>query len=357
MKKTLRVVMLTVALALVLLSMTACGKTKLDIAEGLSVDFSGVDGYGHAEIVYPGYDGTPPYVDEILESNKISADNWEALFTLSQAISCEVEPVSHLSNGDKVVVTIDVDEAVLNNLGFSAEDKTITFTVEGLTEVVPIYPFENFEIKFSGVSPDVIAEYTHSQEINGAHVSYKIEESAPYKDGEVLTIRASIGNNEYYRLEEETMQVTVSGVDKYITSAEEILPATMDAMKAKADQLMSERFRVGAPTDFYQFGEFYYAGYMFLARGNQTSMGDKNVCYLVYTVDVIEDGKAYTSTYYFSFANILQRLDGTQEINVDKAARPFDHWDYQLKNYQTVEARCGEIEKVWGNGYFVEKIF
>lgn len=355
MKKTLKVVMLLAMLAVVLLSMTACGKTKIDITEGMTVAFTGADGSGRAEIVYPGSDGTPPYADKILESEKIAADDLAAWLTLRRAITCELEPSTRLSNGDTVTVTVDVDEAVLENMGFSAEDKQITFVVEGLTEVTAIHPFENFEISFSGISPDVIANYPLSQEINGAGVTYKIEESAPYKDGDVLTVRASISNTEYYKLAEETMQITVSGVDKYITNAAEILPETMDAMRAKADQLMAERFRTGAPTNYYQFDGFDYAGYVFMSRDEDTIMGDKNACFLVYTVNVIEDGMAYTSTYYFSFANILQRLDGTQELNVEKAARPFHHWDYDLKKYQTVEARCGEIESVWGYGYIIEK--
>lgn len=357
MRKQLKGVMLHVLLIVVLISMTACGKTKIDITEGMIVEFSGADGSGRAEIIYPGSDGTPPYADKILESEKIAADDLVAWMTLGQAITCELEPSTKLSNGDKVTVAVNVDEAVLENMGFSAEDKEITFTVSGLTEIIVINPFENFEISFSGVSPDVIAEHTLGQEINGVGVSYKIDEPAPYKAGDILTVRASIDNTEYYKLAEETMEVAVSGVDRYITSADEILPETMDTMKAKADQLMAERFRTGALTDFYQYGGFDYAGYAFMTRGEGTIMGDKNACFLVYTVDVIEDGQAYTSTYYFSFTNILQRLNGAQEVNIDKAARPFNHWDNELKNYQTIESRCNEINSVWGQGYNIEYIF
>ena len=355
MKKALRIIMLSTMLVVILLSMAACGKTEIDITEGMTVKFSGVDGSGQAEIVFPGSDGTPPYVDKILESGKIEAEDWEAWITLGQAISIELDPSTRLSNGDQVTVTVDVDEAILKNMGFTANDKKISFTVEGLTEIITIHPFENFEISFSGISPDVIAEHTRSQEIDGVGVSYKIEESGPYKDGDVLTIRASISNSKYYKLAEETIQVTVAGVDKYITCADEILPETMNAMREKADQMMAERFRTGAPTDYYQFGDFEYAGYVFMSRDEGTIMGDKNVCFILYTVDVVEDGQAYTSTYYYSFANILQRLNGSQEVAVDKVSRPFKHSDYELKNYKTIEDRFSEIESVWGQGYIIEK--
>lgn len=358
MKRTLKVVTLIAILAVVLLSMTACGKTKIDIAEGMTVVFTGADGSGRAEITYPNSDDTPPYIDKILESEKIDATDWSTWLVLGNAISCEVEPSAKLSNGDKVTVTIEVDEAILENLDISAEDQQITFAVEGLTEVIAIHPFENFEISFTGIAPAVYAEFTQSQVINDVGVSYTIEEQAPYRAGDTLTVKASIGNNEYYRLAEDTMQVAVSGVDKYIDSSAEILPETMEAMRAKADQLMVERFAVGAPTDFYQYDGYEYAGYVFMAADPESAFIWKyNSCFLMYTVNVIEDGQPYTSTYYYRFNDILQHQDGTQEVNINEYERPANNSNYDLKNYQTIDARYGEIESVWGDGMLLEKLF
>lgn len=358
MKRTCKFVALTIMLAAVLLSMTACGKTKIDIAEGMTVVFSGADGSGRAEIAYPDSDETPPYMDKLLKAETFDAYDWYSWMMLEDAISCEVEPSSGLSNGDKVTVTIDVDEAILENMGVSAKDQKLTFKVKGLTEVTVIDAFENFEISFTGISPSVFAEYTRSQQFDGTGVTYIIEEEAPYRLGDTLTIRATVGNKEYYRLAEETMQVTVSGVEKYIDSRNEILPETMEVMKAKADQLMAKRFEVGAPTDYYQYDGFEYAGYVFMSPDPKVSNPWKyNSCFFLYTVNVIEDGQAYTSTYYFRFNNILQHLDGSQEVDVDKYSSPFHDDSYQLKDYQTIEDRCGEIESVWGQGYIIENCF
>ena len=196
MKKITRVIMLTTLLALVLLSMTACGKTKIDVTEGMTVTFTGADGSGRAKMEYIDSDDTPPYMDKLLESKKFDATDWMDWLSLSQAISCEVTPSSGLSNGDKVTVVIDVNEAVLENMGISAKDTEKTFVVNGLAEVVTIDAFENFEVKFTRISPFVLAEYERNQVINDVHVSYKIEEDSPYRIGDTLTIRASIGNNE-----------------------------------------------------------------------------------------------------------------------------------------------------------------
>lgn len=358
MKKTLKVVMLIAMLAVVLLSMTACGKTKLDITEGLTVVFDGADGSGRAEVEFIGSDDDmPPYMDKVLESKNFDATDWSDWMAINDAITYEIEPSSGLSNGDKVTVSINVNEAILENMGFSAKDSEQTFVVEGLAEVIIIDAFENFEITFTGISPSVYAEFAQNQVINDFGVFYKIEEETPYRDGDTLTVRASIVDNEYYKLKEETMQVTVSGVERYISSGEEILPETMQAMRDKADMLMADRFAVGAPTDYWQFGGYEYAGYVFMTLEEGRTARQANKCYLVYTVNVNADGTPFTSTYYFEFNNILQHLDGTQDVDVEDYGRPSFNSNYDLSNYQTIDARCEEIERVWGGGYITERYF
>lgn len=140
MKRVRKVVMLTVMM-IILFSMTACGKTKLDLSEGMVVAFSGPDGSGRADLDFPSNDGTPNYVNTILESKKIDVTDMMTWVVIDDAITYDITPSSNLSNGDTVTVTISVKESVLDNLGFSARPYKQTFTVENLTEVIEVDAF------------------------------------------------------------------------------------------------------------------------------------------------------------------------------------------------------------------------
>lgn len=361
MKRTCKIALFVLMVVFVLASLTACGKTKLDVADGVTVVFSGTDGNGYAELIHDEENPSemaPKFLLKLVKDKKVAADDWQKLMTIGSAVSYDLDKSSKLSNGDTVTVTISVDKDVLSNLKMTAEPAKLTFTVKGLTEVKTIQPFQNFEISYKGISPKVYVEdFTQYETIEDATVQYCIEETAPYREGQVLTVKAYLQTKkELYKLEEDTMTVTVTGVDKYISSSEEILPETMKAMQNKADELMSKRFGQNS-TPHYQFGGFKYAGYVFLTRQEHITVGDNNACYLMYTVDVNENGQAYTSTYFARFHDILQHTDGTQEVNLDSYSGPFFNDDIYLKDYQTLDARYKEIEDTCATAYHIEKHF
>lgn len=360
MKRTWKIALLILMLALAVASLTACGNTKLDVAEGVYVTFDGADGNGRAEICYSETDEgdmTPVFLYKLLEKKKVSANDWETLLTIGRAVTYDLEPSHGLSNGDTVTVTIDVNEPMLKSLHMTAKSQELTFKVSGLTEVKKVQPFQNFEISFSGISPDVSVDYTKSEEIDGAKVYYEMEEYGPYRDGQEITFKASISDNEYYALKEDTKTFTVSGVDKYLDNGSELLPETMAAMRAKADELVQTRFKAGEPTDYYQFSNPQYVGYVYASMEDYSYIGYQNECFLLYTVDVVENGEPYTSTYYIFFHDIIQKADGTQEVDTEKYQRPFEHEDYFLRNYQTLDSRCEELAKYWCAECNIEKFY
>ena len=53
---------------------------------------------------------------------------------LAEALDCELDQSSELSNGDKVTVTVTADKDVLKQLGVKVKHKKLTFKVEGLVE-------------------------------------------------------------------------------------------------------------------------------------------------------------------------------------------------------------------------------
>lgn len=362
MKRTCKIALFVLMVVFALASMTACGKTKLDVADGVTVVFSGADGNGYAELIHDEENPSemaPKFLLKLVKDKKVAADDWQKLMTIGSAVSYDLDKSSKLSNGDTVTVTISVDKDVLNNLKMTAEPAKLTFTVKGLTEVKTIKPFQNFEISYDGISPNAqVKDYTRSEEIDGTTVNYYIDTTSNLREGQEITVTATLRDNTYYKLSEDTMTVTVTGVDKYISSSEEILPETMNAMRQKADALMQGRFgKEGYPTDYYQFSGFEYAGYVFLTRNEDTSYGDANICYLMYTVQVCENGQNYTSTYFARFHDILQHTDGTQEVDLESYSGPFFNDDIYLKDYQTLDARYKEIEDTCATAYHIEKHF
>lgn len=356
MKKTLKVIMFVTILAATLFCMTACGKVALNPAEGMVVTFQGADGSGTAHLDFPDNDGTPNYMNTVLESKKIDVNDLVSWLALDQAITYDVEPSSGLSNGDTVTVTINVNESVLENLDLSAEPSTTTFTVSGLQEVVEIDAFENFEVSFSGISPAVTVEHIKSQEIDGVTVRYSREDGSFLKDGESFTIVAHLSDSEYFRLKEDSKTFTVSGVDKYITSNDELLSETFEAMKEKADAVVADQIEDWE--GYFHYEGFDYVGYEFWNRSGDSLMGNANAVYLYYRLNANDGNGDFPIYYYVSFEDILQYVDGTQEVDVEDFSRPGSIGFYEsLREFDTLESRTNETASKYGKGYEITSFF
>jgi hypothetical protein len=347
--------MLTTMLMIVLLSMTACGKTKLDLSEGMVVVFDGADGSGRADLDFPDNDGTPNYVNTILKSKKVNATDMMTWIVIDDAITYDIEPISNLSNGDTVTVTISVKESVLENLGFSAKPYKKTFTVKGLTEVITVDAFENFDVSFSGISPNVTVEFAKNQNIGDVTVYYSRETNSSLKDGDTFEISAKLSDSQYYRLKETSKTFTVSGVDKYITSSEELLPETMDAMREKADRHVAEWIQ--AKEGYFHYYGFDFVGYQVWNR-REGNMGRPNAVYLYYRINANDGTSDFPFYYYVTFENILLYANGVQEVDVNQFGRASTPGLYTLfKEYSTLESRTGEAASKYGSNYEISSFF
>ena len=356
MKRICKVVMLTAMLAVVLLSMTACGKTKLDLSEGMVVTFRGPDGSGTADLDFPGNDGTPNYVNTILESGKVDVTDMMTWVVIDDAITYDIVPSSGLSNGDTVTVTISAKESVLENLGFSAKPYKQTFTVEGLTEVTEVDAFENFEVIFSGISPNVTAQFVMSRDIGDVTVYYSRENGDPLKDGDTFEITAKLSDPDYFRLKETSRTFTVSGVDKYITASEELQSETMNAMREKADSHIAEWIR--CKEGYFHYYGFDFVGYEFWNRREDSLMGSPNAVYLYYRINANDGSSDFPIYYYVSFENILLYANGVQEVDLNRFGKASMPGLYELyKEYGTLESRTGEAASKFGSNYEISGFF
>lgn len=356
MKRMLKVVMLTVMLAVVLLSMTGCGKTKLDLAEGMVVTFSGPDGKGKADLDFPENDGTPTYVNTILESRKVQAGDLMTWMMIDQAITYDIEPSSHLSNGDVVTVSASVNESILENLDLSAKPFEMQVTVTGLQEVKEVDAFADFELIYSGISPDLKVDCEDSREIDGVKVYYDIPTMGYMKEGDTVTVTAKLSDSAYFRLKEETRTYTIEGVDKYLTDSAQLLPENMNAMREKADKVVAET--ISRWEGHFHYSGFEYVGYEFWSNDEGAIMRSPNAVYLYYRIDAGDEDGEFPVYYHVSFDYIVQHADGTQTVDVEDYGKSSDPglWSL-LKDFGTLEARSADNAGRSGKHYNIEKHF
>lgn len=352
MKKMCKVILLAALAVVMAMAMAGCGNTKVDVTKDVFVLFSGVDGDGRAEICFSKEDPsdyTPEFLYDLMDAGKLAADDWQKLFTISGAVTYEVSPERNLSNGDTVTVTVDVDEDILNSMKISAKPATLTFTVEGLTEVTEITPFQNFDISFSGISPNCTAEYTRSEEIDGTTVYYTIEESEPYHDGQTLTVKASPSDSKLYRLTEDTKTVTVSGVEKYLSDVSELNSETKEAMRSQADTIVAGMIQKWE--GYFSYDGFECVSSEFLSRDPNALGGSANFVYLFYRINVLDGTDSFPFYYYVGFQKVLQHLDGSQEVDLNDTHKPSIGLYEQMRDYNTLETRTSEIQAHYGTSY------
>lgn len=361
MKKTSKLVLFALMLALAVLGMSACGKTKVNVADGITVSFWGVDGHGHATILYDEDDPdefTPKFVYDLMTSGKISADNWEALIALSNAISYELDNPSDLSNGDTVTVVIDVNEAIFESLGLSAKSMELQFTVEGLEEVEEIDAFEDFEIVYEGVSPEARTSQTVRQEMGDVTITYTLSSNTYLKNGDVITVTASIPEGTRYELKEDTKTFTVSGVDEYLQDGSKLTDEVLKEMRQVTDEAMNQmvnKWQSGwnDGNDYYTFDAPQYVGYEFMCSPNC----NENLVFMGYKTPVGGEFGGYDTYFWFEFRNVIVKADGTMEVDADDVIYSSSRNTMELSFYNDLKTSLQYARPHRAENYTVEDFF
>lgn len=99
---------------------TFFNKTDIDLASNINVEFTGKDGEGNISVI-----------DNKIDYDKTNND----MSTFVYGVSYSYAPKSgELSNGDKVVVTVEYSKETANSLKLNVTNSTKEFTVEGLTK-------------------------------------------------------------------------------------------------------------------------------------------------------------------------------------------------------------------------------
>jgi hypothetical protein len=281
---------------------------------------------------------------EGLITNKAVANDEYLRF--AAGITAMVEPNENLKNGDRFTVSYLYDKELAKLLRINVDASEAEYTVEGLTDATALTAddlFEDIEVKFSGISPNVTMEVVNNS--SNPLISTLVFQPEEYKEfysaGETVRLRCYFNDkerlNDYYYIsspaEECFKDYTVEGTDEYVTALEQIpadiiTEAIAEGKKAFVDaneygvRIFCEAHLV--PVYINQKATFRYQTPSIVAAYFKTVNPDEagklgnnfNDLDLVYGVNITQaDGVTCHCEAVVRFSNFILNKDGTVAYN------------------------------------------
>lgn len=316
--------------------LTGCGKETVDVSAEADIIVSGYDGHGIATFSKGNWlTNTEKTYGQEMSFMELAALE-EALYN---AVEYSISPSENISNGDEVVLTIDVDNSALESYNFKLAGGEKKITVSGLEEVKAFDPFENVTVNFGGMSPNGSASVNTSDSNVDIDLSYTLDKSSGLKNGDEVTV--SISSYSGTDVEEYCMSkgkaptvtektFTVEGLATYAQTLDDIpddmkskmLAQAEDAIKAKC--IWNENGTTGTLKSLEHLGDYYLTG----KEGFNASPYNKIYCVYKGTVEfnalkrrgdgkTKETGTASFYTYYY-YDNIVIMPDNTCSLDLSK---------------------------------------
>lgn len=300
-----------------------------------------IDAFASVDVTFEGNDGSGYARLQQKDDDYYSAFYFEA------------DKYDHLSNGDKITVTCNYDEAwMAERYGKVPAAATKEYTVEGLGEIRTVDPFEYVEISYEGVSPELTAYAKFKddtpEEITGA---VYIDTSYFYdlKNGGEFTVEIKSWYEadamaEYYgiAIDNWTKTYTVESEQEYITKLSQIDDATLKRLQEIADKEIAERTE-SEFSDSIKMDDHSYVGlYLMTPKNEDQYYSQQNYLYVLYKIDIsTTEGGSGSYYYYLGFENlILNNADGTITFRDDYYNTPYSTvraGDTYLSGYDTID--------------------
>ena len=326
----------------VMAALTGCGKENVDVSAKADILFNGYNGYGQATVSK----GT--WIRDIetqfcTDMSLIELGLLEE--TLDDAVEYTLSSSENLSNGDEVVLTIEVDNTALEKYDFKLSGGTKTYTVSGLDEIESFDPFEGVAVNFGGMSPNGTANINTSDVKNDISLNYTLDKSSGLKNGDEVTVSISsyggsdveeycLSNGKIPTATEKTF--TVSDLAGYVAELDEIPEETYNKMLSQAED--SIRSSASSWAEGNSIKKIDSIGYYFLTPKEGFSVSTNNELYCVFkvTADITgfadaEEAKAegaekqkredsyYT---YYRYKDIVTLPDGTCSVDLSSGYQP-----------------------------------
>ena len=196
MKKNLKHILKTsVFLVLILISFSGCKTSKQkairDLSTYVTLNYEGANGTASSQVDF-NKDEALKQINSILRIRKEDKEEMQKLTRLLDTFQIEVlNDNKDLSNGDELLIAMDVDDELLEYFDLILNKKQ-TVKVQGLPDPKEVDVFQGMQIDYKGYSPNL--EVTFQENTNSSDffksVNYSVKNPPPYARGEKLTILA-----------------------------------------------------------------------------------------------------------------------------------------------------------------------
>lgn len=206
-----------------------------------------VEGYNTLGYVYSCSIDENAFTKKVLgsDSQELDAEEISKVYALVRGINLSADNETNLSNGDEIVVNISYDNEIAHEYGIKLTGDTYTFKVSGLEELQDYNLFEDLEVYFSGVEPNVKVYY----EVNNDMIDYSlftVDKTDGLKNGDIVTITYIGSETDLawygYRITKLSEQYTCEGVATYVTKATDLEDSIFDKMKNDAKDCIETYF-------------------------------------------------------------------------------------------------------------------
>lgn len=303
-----RTIIVTVLITLTVLLLTGCGKKKIDVTEDLLVNFDGYNGYGTATL-----ENEYGWEAEALEAAGVkSIDTFSDLgdaLMIESAVLYEIQPKENLSNGDEVTVSTVINDEVAEKYKIKFVYNEKKFIVEGLPEIEQVDLFDNIDVSFQGIAPNVTAYLDNANTDSYVRMSYKMDKNNNLNIGDVITVTADYNKEDLleagYIALSDTKEFVVEGVAQYVSELSQIPSDILEKMKKQTEDAMKSHVAKTWAEEESLKGMEYLGSYLLTLKDGIQWNNNYNMLYLVYKIDVENSDGSFSYYSYCKYKNLI----------------------------------------------------
>lgn len=271
----------------------------------------------------------------------------EAYGSFFETVQVEFSKFTELTNGDEITITYKYDKEMAKRYNIRVKAQDMHYTVTGLVDPIPVSQnelFEGVEVEFSGIAPMVEATLNCDNSKFKDMVSYEIIGDKQYYDiGESVQVRAIFEDEDLAEADyvsevasEDCIEgYVVEGVDRYVTSTDEISDEMLASFKKEALSLFTDANEYGMrifcdaglvpvyinkKTTFVWQSPNYISAYLNVLKEENygktgTHVNDIKLCFE--SVISQADGTACKAEVVVRYQDVIIRADGTIDLNLE----------------------------------------
>lgn len=341
MKNRKSVILAVAAMSFMAVSLTGCGKTKVDLNKYVTIKAQGYDTMGTASYEFDTQKFEKDYAKKIKLNKKKTNSEAALMFGESEeellldfCVDMKLNKKSGLSNGDVITLVWDCEDVMAEEY-FNADLKysNIEYKVSDLEKVGKFDPFEFVEVEFTGTSPEgeviITPDYSDPK---AQYMSYKADRKN-VKNGDTVTVSAAVSGNIQSFVEEfgalpDTAEKTyeVNGLAYYVSDVSEIPGDIMKKMEEQGKDDYSA-FAAKKWRNPEEFVSMEAAGTYFLNLKEGQSKKEKNVLYIIYKVTALDHDTSEPFNYYsYIRYNNFKVEDGKCDVDLGNYEVPNTGW-------------------------------